>query len=160
MFRVPLAKLLEKTGGETITPGTYYIVPCAKKTVDTFNYYMPVYNNLSYPAIIELKCGLDNYRQAIVSHEAGTHQHELRMTMRIYNLSSNAAIIQNNNIDKQKISIQATINSTENTYIVPGDGSDPYQLQNQIRTATPILSQDLTIPANGYVDVTYEIDHI
>lgn len=163
MFRIPLKKLLDKTGGEMITNGIYYIVPCAKKVVDTFSYYMPVYNNINYPAVIELKVGLDNYKQEIISYEVGDSTSELRITMRLYNNSSKAVTILDNNTDKSKIGLKAVINTPAGTSIHGNTGSDEgWELNNEIRTALPTIptNGNITIPANSYLDIVYEIDRI
>lgn len=155
MFIVP-------TGDLDIAPGTYTAVACAKKTDSGLTYYLPVYDDASYPARITLVVGgVDYYKQDRVGlATTATGSTVTRMTttasdiyvrMRLYNNTGSSVTL---NVRDGRFVLSTRITGT----VV--DQSGTHSIDRTQTSSLVYPTSDITVADGGYGDMVFRITNI
>ncbi len=155
MFIVP-------TGDLDISPGTYTAVACAKKTDSGLTYYLPVYDDASYPARLTLVVGgVDYYKQDRVGlATTATGSTVTRMTttasdiyvrMRLYNNTGGSVTL---NVRDGRFILSTRITGT----VV--DQSGTHSIDRTQTSSLVYPTSDITVSDGGYGDMVFRITNI
>lgn len=155
MFIVP-------TGDLDIAPGTYTAVACAKKTDSGLTYYLPVYDDASYPARLTLVVGgVDYYKQDRVGlATTATGSTVTRMTttasdiyvrMRLYNNTGGSVTL---NVRDGRFILSTRITGT----VV--DQSGTHSIDRTQTSSLVYPTSDITVSDGGYGDMVFRVTNI
>lgn len=156
-----------RTDGLNLAVGTYVAVACAKKEDDMHTYYLPVFNDASYPAKFSLVVGgIDYYkqdRQGISLSDSsgwandisynGNSQSDIYVKMYLYNQTGRSVTL---NVRDNRFALSTKV-STINP-VVDSRGSHTFE-----RTQTSQLwlpTSDVTVANNGYAELIFKITNI
>lgn len=155
MFLVPV-------DGIDIAPGTYTAVACAKKTESGLTYYLPVYDDASYPARFALVVGgVDYYKQQAVGlATTATGSTVTRLTtidsniyvrMRLYNNTGGSVTL---NVRDGRFVLSTRITGTVTDYI----GTSEIDRTQTSELVYP--TSDITVADGGYGDMVFQLRNI
>ena len=155
MFLVPV-------DGIDIAPGTYTAVACARKSESGLTYYLPVYDDASYPARLTLVVGgVDYYKQDRVGLAAtATGSTVTRMTttasdiyvrMRLYNNTGSSVTL---NVRDGRFILSTRITGT----VVDQSGTHSIDRTQTSSLAYP--TSDITVSDGSYGDMVFRITNI
>ena len=155
MFIIP-------TNDINIAPGTYTAVACARKSESGLTYYLPVYNDASYPARFTLVVGgVDYYKQQAVGlATTATGSTVTRLTtidsniyvrMRLYNNTGGSATL---NVRDGRFVLSTRITGTVTDYI----GTSEIDRTQTSELVYP--TSDITVADGGYGDMVFQLRNI
>lgn len=155
MFIVP-------TDDINIAPGTYTAVACARKSESGLTYYLPVYNDASYPARFTLVVGgVDYYKQQAVGlATTATGSTVTRLTtidsniyvrMRLYNNTGSSVTL---NVRDGRFVLSTRITGTVTDYI----GTSEIDRTQTSELVYP--TSDITVADGGYGDMVFQLRNI
>lgn len=157
VFNVP-------TNGLSLAVGNYTAVACAKLTEGGLTYYMPVYDDASYPARFDFVVGGVDYwkqdRVGIATSQGGTYSTLLTTTasslyvkMKLYNTTGRSVSLAN--VTDGRFILSTKITGT----VVDAQGSHTVDLDPQIsQLVSPTV--DPSVADGGYVEMIFQITDI
>lgn len=154
MFLVPLADL-------DVAPGNYTAVACAKQS-DGLTYYLPVYDDASYPARFSLIVGgVDYYKQdrvglALTTTGATTTRmtttaSDIYVKMRIYNNTGRSVTL---NVRDGRFVLSTRIRGTVVDY------TGTHSIDRTQTSGVVYPTSDITVADGGYGDMVFDITNI
>lgn len=155
MFLVPV-------DGIDIAPGTYTAVACARKSESGLTYYLPVYDDASYPARLTLVVGgVDYYKQDRVGlATTATGSTVTRMTttasdiyvkMRLYNNTGSSVTL---NVRDGRFILSTRITGTVVDY------SGTHSIDRTQTSSLAYPTSDVIVADGGYTDLVFSITNI
>ncbi len=156
MFNVPTSSL-------DLAPGTYQAVACAKKTEGSLTYYLPVYDDASYPTRFSLVVGgVDYYKQdrvglALTSTASSTTTmltttaSTIYVRMRLYNQTGHSVTL---NVRDGRFVLSTRITGT----VVDQTGTHSIDRTQTSGIAYP--TSDVTVADGSYAELTFAITNI
>lgn len=155
MFIIP-------TNDINIAPGTYTAVACARKSESGLTYYLPVYDDASYPARFALVVGgVDYYKQQAVGlATTATGSTVTRLTtidsniyvrMRLYNNTGGSVTL---NVRDGRFVLSTRITGT----VV--DQSGTHSIDRTQTSSLVYPTSDITVADGGYADFAFSITNI